>query len=172
MSKALWMTIMGFLCCLLVMAVLGMQWGQALNETAKWKNRCQSAESAAWRQELDRREPNTEIQVRGRESQLVMELQEIQEARDIVDFFDPNAVHTWIGTVDGWIGFRAVDRNDPNSGEVITDSSIRRLCASGRICVVLGHQWGKLDHCDRNGVWTRGYMCAICLRVKDAEIIK
>ncbi len=44
-------------------------------------------------------------------------------------------------TPDGIVGFNHQDPNDPNTSLVMSSDSIRRLCASGRVCEVMGHPW-------------------------------
>lgn len=57
----------------------------------------------------------------------------------------------------------SIDILDPNC---LTDASIRRLAASGRLCAVLGHQWQEtgevsyyLTHPVSVGTW---YKCSLC----------
>jgi hypothetical protein len=46
----------------------------------------------------------------------------------------------------------------------LMDDSIRRLCKSGRVCEVMGHQYRQSDlmHDDKTGMVHQSWRCALC----------
>lgn len=64
----------------------------------------------------------------------------------------------------GTLGNPQLDLLDPNC---LTDASIRKLAASGRLCKVLGHQWGLYGVVIEGAERPAFERCALCGQTRD-----
>lgn len=83
-----------------------------------------------------------------------------------------------VTTADGDVRFMREDPNSFSSPYRITEDSVRRLCTSGRVCAVLGHQWDiefiNLPTSINGGPYGPGEheeKCCICGRVRNRKYV-